>query len=147
MRKLIFIYAFATDADNSVGIDVVIGTQTIDYVDSNSTRAISVPTSFAPSSWYEIDHIWSSKNYTWSSYKFTNTDGMYVFITGQDSFDVQFFYANGTSMGTWSAYNVGNEYQLSAVMNGSTSGYYFRIINTSSTSPNTGIYSITGSGS
>ncbi len=139
--------AFATDAEESVGINVLIGTQTTDYVDVMGVKATNAPSAFAPSSWYEVDHDWAAKNFTWSAYKFTNTDGMYVYITGQGSFDVQFYYADGTSMGTWSAYSVGSDYQFSAEMSGSNAGYYFRIINTSSLSPNSGRYSVYGYGS
>lgn len=34
------------------------------------SRAIRVPTSYAPASWYDVRHYWTAKNYTYSSYIF-----------------------------------------------------------------------------
>ena len=39
-----------------------------------STRAIDIPTRYAPDSWYGVSHQWTAKYYTYSSYIFEYAD-------------------------------------------------------------------------
>lgn len=140
--------AFAADVDTSnPPITVIAGTLTSDPTETGITpRSVTEPTTYAPASWYNVDHYWTATNYTWSSYKYTNNDGLYFQAVAQQSFDVQLYYGNGTSMGTWHADYQGNgKYLFNAVMDGSTAGYYFRLINTSGTPINSNAYYSVGS--
>ena len=113
--------AFAADANTS--------NSTLQIITPMST---SRPTSYAPTSWYNAWHSWGCSNYTYSSYIFDKDLGYNVDFEATKSFKVTFYKANGTTIGTYNAENYGSGvYSLSAVMDGLTTGYYFKITNTS----------------
>lgn len=132
--------AFAAEkATSSINIDVLIGTKS-DSTDESTSRAVNIPTSYAPSNWYNKKHDWTAKYYTWSSYIFTCGKGKYFDCSATQPFKVQFFYADGTSMGTWSAVQQSGKYEVNAIMDGASAstGYYVKIINTDTRSITSG---------
>lgn len=99
--------------------------------------AINVPTTYAPASWYNVNHYWTAKNYTWSSYIFNCGDGYYFDCYAKQPFSVAFYYADGTPMTTYSAKWDGDNYVLLAEMKGvpASTGYYVKIINNDANNP------------
>jgi len=139
--------ALAADTDTTKSpITVIAGTLTSDPPEPGITpRAVTEPTTYAPSSWYGVYHYWTATYYTWSSYKYTNSAGSFFYAVAEQSFDVQLYYGDGTSMGTYHADYQGNgKYLFNAVMSGS-GGYYFRLINTSGTPITSDAYYIVSS--
>ena len=141
--------SYASNDNVTCPIIILSGIRAVDDED-DLNRAINPPTSFAPSSYYDTYHYWSAVNYTWSAYKFTETEGLFFYATARQSFNVKLYYANGTTIGTWSAeLQSDGSYLFNSVMNGA-GGYYFKLINTSGTPISRSqdvYYSVNGSGS
>lgn len=74
-----------------------------------STRAVSVPTTFAPASWYGWDtvHYWTATYYTYSSYWFTTSHefGFNIDVWADAPFHVVFVGQNGTLGTEYATYN------------------------------------------
>ncbi|MDP4120308.1 MAG: hypothetical protein Q8876_04525 [Bacillota bacterium] len=130
--------AFATDINtNSSPITVTKGTLAYNPpAASNGLQATAPPTTYAPSSWYgyNVHHNWTAKSYTWSSYYFTNSDGLYFDCYSTKSFYVEFYYPSGTYISTGYPTLSNGQYALECTMDGSTAGYYVKIVNNSSSS-------------
>ncbi|MCD7836554.1 MAG: hypothetical protein LUG83_07905 [Lachnospiraceae bacterium] len=76
-----------------------------DAIDNNafpesSQRAIVAPTSYAPTSWYNVKHNWTCTSYTYSSYFFDTSEYPYLDVAADVPFTVELYYANGTYMGS-----------------------------------------------
>lgn len=99
--------------------------------DEIEPMATTVPTTYAPASWYNVNHYWTAKYYTWSSYIFTCGAGRYFDCYAKQPFSVAFFYADGTEISTWNAQWNGENYVFLAEMDGASAstGYYVKIIN------------------
>ena len=80
---------YAAESNDSLApVTVLIGIMTDDNVFYDENKGTDAPTTFAPSYWYGLNHSWSAKTYTYSAYKFTNSDGLYLTIIGQNSYNV-----------------------------------------------------------
>lgn len=106
------------------------------------TRATKVPTTYAPASWYNVNHNWTAQYYTWSSYIFTCGNGYYFDCYAKQPFSVAFFFADGTEMITYDAEWNGRSYELLTEMDGApaSTGYYVKIINNDSQAINSDAY-------
>lgn len=126
--------AFATDSGTH-NVNLVVGTRTERRTDIPETRAVNVPTSYAPNSWYGVNHSWTAKYYTWSSYIFEATGweakGESFSATAQQPFSVEIYYADGTLEESASADYLDGAYTIQFFVD---FDYYVKIINDSSTS-------------
>lgn len=125
--------AFAAESDNTVPINVIVGS-VVERTDADiDTRAITEPTTFAPQSWYGVTHAWTAKYYTWSSYIFDFAAGYYFRCVAMQPYSVEFYYDDGTYMATVESYRSGEAYVVEVSMSGSSStghdGYYVKIVN------------------
>ncbi|GEM_PF-5493435 len=63
-------------------------------------RATVPPTSYAPTSWYNVNHNWTATSYTYSSYFFDTNLYPYLDIAANATFKVEFYRTNGTYWGS-----------------------------------------------
>lgn len=126
--------AFAAESDTH-NLKIVVGTRTERRTDIPETRAVNVPTSYAPSSWYSRSHSWTAKYYTWSSYIFLasvpSAPGESFYCEAQQPFSVEVYYTDGTSDGAIAADYVDGAYTLQLFVD---YDYYVKIINDDTTS-------------
>lgn len=123
------------NSNNSVmSVIAIVGTPT-NNTPTFTPYAASAPTSFAPSTWYGFsnNHPWGAVNSTFAAYKFNNYDGLYIDFFAPGSFQVDFYYANGTFMAGYDAEysSPTGEYIMQCIMDGPSTNYYFKIYNTS----------------
>jgi hypothetical protein len=75
-----------------------------DVIDSSITpilpRAVVPPTSYAPTSWYNVNHNWTAASYTYSSYFFDTDLYPYLDIAANATFRIDFYHTNGTFWGS-----------------------------------------------
>jgi hypothetical protein len=69
------------------------------------TFATSAPTTYAPSSWYNVNHYWTAASYTYSSYIFLGSGPSSIFgddldVVAKASFSVEFYSPTGTYLST-----------------------------------------------
>ena len=94
-------------------------------------HAVTKPTAFAPTSWYDTWHNWSAKNYTYSKYYFTKNSN--TVITCEKEFSVEFYSPDGDLIYEEVAgWNV--EWDSYYVNTGFPEDYYFVIYNESDSS-------------
>lgn len=67
---------------------------------AEKVRATSAPTSYAPTSWYNVNHNWSCTKYTYSSYFFDTSAYPNLDVAANSSFTVEFYRTNGTYIGS-----------------------------------------------
>lgn len=65
-----------------------------------SMRAVSAPTTYAPASWYNVNHSWTATNYTYTSYFFDTSEYPNLDIAADSPFTVEFYKTNGTYIGS-----------------------------------------------
>lgn len=82
--------AFAAEEEKTLPPGIVVTKGIVSYeptsIPDATTRATTVPTRLAPSSWYDVYHYWTAKKYTYTSYLF---DPAY-----HSDYTWQYFYAN-----------------------------------------------------
>ncbi|HKM34180.1 MAG TPA: hypothetical protein VJY54_05500 [Lachnospiraceae bacterium] len=61
-------------------------------------RAVVAPTSYAPNSYYNVQHNWTATKYTYSSYIFDTSEYPYLDIAADVPFSVEFYAPDGTFM-------------------------------------------------
>lgn len=125
---------------NDLPFTVLHGTFVYDPPKENEMlRASTRPTSYAPNSWYNVDHYWTATSYTWSSYIFDVSKGYFFDCRANQKFSVEFYNANGTYRGT-----VVSDYwdyigkQSVWIENAYENNYYVKIVNNSSSSITSG---------
>lgn len=63
---------------------------------SAATRGVNIPTQMAPSSWYDTEHNWTAKYYTYSSYIFSGVgEELWVDVIAPQKFSVEFVSTDG----------------------------------------------------
>lgn len=63
-------------------------------------RAVSAPTSYAPASWYNVNHSWTAKYYTYTSYYFDTSEYPNLDVAANSPFTVEFYRTNGSYIGS-----------------------------------------------
>lgn len=102
-------FAADTSITNNPPITVRSGTIFYDQAKAsaslNTLRGNALPTSFAPSTWYGlgINHSFNISSYTFSNYKFTQSQGDDIDLYASGPVVVTFYYANGTYLYSGSA--------------------------------------------
>lgn len=81
-------------------------------------RAVSVPTSLAPSSWYGVAHNWTATYYTYSSYWFTTNHefGLDIDVYADAPFHVVFVTRDGTRATMYAEEFAYGGYYVGAIM-------------------------------
>lgn len=126
----LMVFALTAPALASNSSTWIKGTPTEQRTDLPETRAVSVPTRMAPDSWYGVDHKWTAKYYTWSSYIFEGKYNGSFRCWAQQPFTVEIYLSDGTfwdaGEAEWNSYDSCYEvdYFWSRAMN-----YYVKIIN------------------
>lgn len=133
------VIAATTYVEQESPFKVLVGTLAYDAEDAAAaTRAVNIPTSYAPINWYgqDVHHNWTADSYTWSSYFFNKDRGYYFDCQAASQyFGVAFYYDNGTYIGSGYGEKQSNgTYLMRAEMDGATGGYYVKIVNKSNTS-------------
>lgn len=106
-------------------------TSAAEYPSGVETRAVSVPTEYAPHNFYECYHEWTAKYYTWCSYILDFNLSRTLDVTADQPFSVEFYYEDGTYIDQVSSSWRNGKYRLSyeVAVTSAHDGYYFRIIN------------------
>lgn len=110
--------------------------------DFNASRAVSIPTSYAPRSFYGVNHSWTATNYTWSSYIFTQSLGYTFDCNANQTFKVEFYTKNGVYEGTVIAdyWDLRGKYNVWIQREYNPTPYYVKIVNTSGSRISSGAY-------
>lgn len=101
--------------------------------ESNLSRAVVAPTSYAPSYWYNVNHYWTAVYYTYSSYIFDTSENRLLDVAADAPFTVEFYSPVGTYLAqdTPSYDNVKGKYYGAYFWFPSDSDYYLIIRNNS----------------
>lgn len=123
------------DRNDQLPFTVLHGTFVYDPSFDAETRAVSVPTTYAPKSWYNVDHYWTARYYTWSSYILSQSDGYYFDCRADSPFTVELYYADGEYIGDLVAEysDVHDKYWVWTSMDYFHTGYYVKIVNNGDT--------------
>lgn len=121
---------FASNNEDT-GVSIVVGTKTEQNTELPETRAVSAPTKYAPESWYGVEHKWTAKYYTWSSYIFEcGWFGGIFECWAQKPFTVERYAPDGTFLDAgsadWNSFE--NRYEVMYMFDGEES-YYVKIVN------------------
>lgn len=88
-----------------------------------SSRAVTIPTQYAPDSWYNVPHQWTATYYTYSSYIFTYMD---VGAVGNNYIDVYAYAPKPFTLELYSASTNQLLYRKEASLTGDPYGYAAR---------------------
>ncbi len=134
----------ATDSlsDDSTQRVAISEVMTYDKETTENTRATSAPTTYAPSSWYNVQHNWTATYYTYSSYFFDTSAYPNLDVAANSSFTVEFYKTNGTYIGSVTpSYNPSKgKYYGAYYFNGWDPDYYMIIRNNGSTPISSGAW-------
>lgn len=103
-------------------------------------RAVTVPTSYAPDSWYGVEHEWTARYYTYSSYIFDISKSIYIDARADQPFSVEIYRPDGSQYYTDTAFYDSDSQQYKSSITlyhpaiyGDLSYYYIILRNNSST--------------
>lgn len=111
-----------------------------------SPQAVSAPTSYAPSSWYNVQHNWTATKYTYSSYIFNTAKYPLLDIAANASFTVEFYTPDGTFLSSATpSYNSEKGKYYGAYFFLPGDDYYMIIRNNSGSPISSGAWYVVGS--
>lgn len=134
------IYSYDPIQSNNTEMKIHSSKTTVNYDDSVdndsngvSPKAVSIPTTYAPYSFYNVKHYWTANSYTWSSYIFTQANGYRFDCRAKKKFKVEFYRTNGVCEGSVTAtYNsIVGGYWLEVDREYNPNPYYVKIVNLS----------------